>query len=239
MTLFSYRGIPFRLHTSFLLLAAVFVGAQLVSGGLTAAAGAALMGSALFGSVLLHELGHALVARRYGINTRAITLYPFGGIAALEAEPEAPEAELAIALAGPAVNMVLALAALPLALLGLPGAGFFASINLGMGLFNLVPAFPMDGGRVLRAWWSRRAGALEATRGALKISRAFAWAFAIGGLFVSPSLALVGLFLLWATAAEARRLERREAAARARGWRWDVARRPVNPARFAWEHPAS
>ncbi len=228
MTIFTARGIPVRLHGSFLLLAALLVGGRLLGSGPAAAASLILLGLGLFGSVLLHELGHALAARRFGIRTRSITLYPFGGIAALAGEPRGPAAELLIALAGPAVNFGLAALSLPLAAAGFPGAGSFAALNLAMGIFNLAPAFPMDGGRVLRAWLSRSRGRLAATEAALRISRALAWGFVIAGLFVGPSLALVGLFLLWAGAAERRRL----ALARAAAWR------PAPIRRSLFEHPA-
>ena len=230
MKLFTIRGIPVHLHISFLVIAAAFVGWELLTGGLGGAASLALMGTGLFGSVLLHELGHALMARRYDINTRSITLYPFGGIAALEAEPEDPDAELAIALAGPAVNGLLFGLALPLALLGSTGAMIFAAMNLIMGVFNLAPAFPMDGGRVLRAWLSKRRGADSATETALTVSKYFAWGFLGLGLVYSPSLALVGAFLLWAGGMERRRFQ----ALRAR-------RQIVEQIRVRaglWEHPA-
>ena len=127
----------------------------------------------VFGCVLLHELGHALMARRFGIQTRDITLYPIGGVARLERMPRAPGAELLIALAGPAVNFAIAAALLPLLIRGRDELvslssmlGLFLesllSVNLILGLFNLIPAFPMDGGRVLRAllsgWLGRAAG---------------------------------------------------------------------------------
>lgn len=207
MTLFSYRGIPIRLHSSFLILAAVFIGAELVRSGLTAALLTTGLGVALFGSVLLHELGHALTAQHYGILTRSITLYPFGGVAALNREPTRSNEELWIALAGPAVNAALALLALPLALLGVPGAAFFAAMNLALGVFNLIPAFPMDGGRVLRAWLSRRKGRFLATEQALNISKYFAWAFlALGLVTTSFNLLLIGGFLLFAINMERRRM---------------------------------
>lgn len=228
MKLFTIRGIPVHLHISFLVLAAAFVGWELITGGLGGAASLALMGLGLFGSVLLHELGHALMARRHDINTRSITLYPFGGVAALEAEPRDPDAELAIALAGPAVNGLLFGLALPFALMGSTVAGIFAGMNLIMGLFNLAPAFPMDGGRVLRAWLSKRKGAASATDTALKVSKVFAWGFLGLGLVYSPSLALVGAFLLWAGGMERRRYAAMQA-------RWQRAA-TIN--RQLFEHPA-
>ncbi|MFT5683701.1 MAG: Zn-dependent protease [Myxococcota bacterium] len=207
MTLFSVRGIPIRLHSSFLILAAVFIGADLVRSGLSSAAITAVFGFALFGSVLLHELGHALTARHFGILTRSITLYPFGGVAALAREPMRSAEELWIALAGPAVNGALALIALPLALIGVPGAGLFAAMNLVLGVFNLIPAFPMDGGRVLRAWLSRRKGRYLATEQALNISKWFAWGFlALGIGTTSFNLLLIGGFLLFAINMERKRM---------------------------------
>jgi Zn-dependent protease len=207
MTLFTVRGIPIRLHSSFLILAAVFIGADLLRSGLTGAAITAIFGVALFGSVLLHELGHALTARHFGILTRSITLYPFGGVAALTREPMRSSEELWIALAGPAVNAALALIALPLSLLGVPGAGLFAAMNLALGIFNLIPAFPMDGGRVLRAWLSRRKGRFLATEQALNISKWFAWGFlALGLVTTSFNLLLIGGFLLFAINMERRRM---------------------------------
>jgi Zn-dependent protease len=196
---------PLRLHPSFLVLAALFIGWELVTAGLSAALTASVFGVALFGSVALHELGHALMAMHFGIRTRSITLYPFGGIAALEREPLG-RAELWIALAGPLVNF--GLGGLGLALMGIvPGAGVFAALNVGMGLFNLLPAFPMDGGRVIRAWWTREQGHYRATHRALKVSRWFAWGF-IGLAVVTGAwnLALVGVFLHFMVRSEANRL---------------------------------
>ena len=147
---------------------------------------------ALFGCVVLHELGHALMARRFGIETRDITLYPIGGVARLERMPRAPGAELLIALAGPAVNF-----AIVGGLLGLQGLGFWEMgsdssvdgfveslliVNLILGLFNLIPAFPMDGGRVLRAGLSGWLGRARATTIAATIGRTLAVAFGIYSL---------------------------------------------------------
>ena len=207
MTLFTFRGIPIRLHASFLILAAVFIGMDLVSAGLSSAIGTTILGVALFGSVLLHELGHALTAARYGIFTRSITLYPFGGVAALSREPMKADEELWIALAGPGVNGALALIALPLMLLNVPGAGLFLAMNLALGIFNLIPAFPMDGGRVLRAWLSRRKGRYLATEQALNVSKWFAWGFlGLGMVTTSFNLLLIGGFLLFAIGMERKRM---------------------------------
>ncbi len=201
-------GIPLRLHWSFL-VAAALVG---LAGGWTAGPyGVVVMLGvvvALFGSVALHELGHALTARHYGIRTHHITLYPFGGIAAIERMPSDPAEELAIALAGPAVNFVLAaILGQAWSLTGMTLIGTFALLNLGMGLFNLIPAFPMDGGRVLRAVLVGRMGWYRATDVAIRVGRGFAWLFlVVGVLKFVPSLVFVALFLHVALSAERRHL---------------------------------
>src|SRR3954467_4520657 len=136
-------GIDVFLHPTFLLLLA-FVGMR------QEGPGSILLTSAVFGCVLLHELGHALMARRFGIETEDITLYPIGGVARLRRMPRAPGAELLIALAGPAVNLVIVMALVAASEIGLLGSpsplSLFADqltlINLGLALFNLIPAFP-------------------------------------------------------------------------------------------------
>lgn len=151
---------------------------------------------ALFFIVILHELGHALAARRYGIETHDITLYPFGGVARLDHVPEKPSQEFVVALAGPAVNLLLAgfflallhwadaLAALTNpAAVGRPFVVQLLAVNVGMGLFNLLPAFPMDGGRVLRAFLALRINYVRATRVAAGIGQGVAVVFALIGLF--------------------------------------------------------
>lgn len=197
-------GIPVRLHWSFLGLLAgllLWVGPSSWVGTLGVVTG-------LFGSVLLHELGHALAARVYGIETAHITLYPFGGIAAITRMPRNPFQELVIAVAGPAVNLGLALlfGGLALAYGGWVG-WWLALLNLGMGAFNLIPAYPMDGGRVLRALLATRMGWMRASALAIRIGYGFAWAFiAFGVLSFSFNLVLVGGFLLVALGSERQRL---------------------------------
>jgi Zn-dependent protease len=151
----SLGGIPIRIHLTFLLLLI-----WLVFGSESASPlHEALFVIAVFTCVLLHELGHALVAKRFGVLTRDITLYPFGGIAAIVSQP-APRAELLISIAGPAVNIVIAAAIYPF--ITLPDISKPESIeltfllrlfltNIALATFNLLPALPMDGGRVLRA----------------------------------------------------------------------------------------
>jgi len=168
-----------------------------------------MLGLALFGSVALHELGHALMARRFGIDTHHITLYPFGGIAMLSQPPSNPRQELWIALAGPAVNFLLVglagLVALLVPIVSTP-ALIFLILNLVLGVFNLLPAFPMDGGRVLRAWFVVRRGYIAGTTKALNVGLVFAWGFIVLGLYDSANLLLIGGFLLLAIRSERRRL---------------------------------
>lgn len=158
-------GIDVYLHVTFLLLLAfVMVSHGFASGSVPAAVGGGLFFVGLFLCVLLHEFGHALAARRYGIGTREITLLPIGGLARLERLPERPSQELVVALAGPAVNLVIAFGiGIGLWLGGHGGANVLLDgsdggigerllvANLFLVAFNLLPAFPMDGGRVLRA----------------------------------------------------------------------------------------
>jgi Zn-dependent protease len=205
-----FAGIDTYVHASFLLLVAWAAWASWSGAGtgLAVVMGVAFL-LAVFGSVLLHELGHALVARRYGIRTRRIVLSPIGGIAQLEGMPRRPRQELAVALAGPAVNFVLA-AALWLVAPVFAGAGLFATFlgsvmlaNLGLGLFNLIPAFPMDGGRALRAVLAERVGSYRATEAAAKIGKAIALVMGVVGLVWGPFvLVLVAAFVWFAANAE-------------------------------------
>jgi Zn-dependent protease len=154
-----------------------------------------LLFAGVFACILLHELGHALAARRYGIPTRSITLWPFGGIAALERIPSSPKKELVVALAGPAVNVVIALLLTPVVLL--TGLGFpLLVINVMLVLFNLLPAFPMDGGRVLRAALASRMDPIRATRIAVGVGRVLAAGFVVAGLFWNPFLILIAM-VVW------------------------------------------
>lgn len=146
----------------------------------------------LFGSVLLHELGHAVVARRRGLEMGGITLFIFGGVAEMTAEPENPRTEFLVAIGGPVVSLLLALGFWVAHFFTLPttvGAvvAYLAFVNTALLVFNMVPAFPLDGGRVLRAWlWSRSGSLRGATRTASRIGSGFG-AFLIG-------LALLELF---------------------------------------------
>ena len=203
LTLLTLRGIPIRLHSSFLLLGGLYIAMEAWTGGRNGAINAVVLALMLFSSVALHELGHALVARRYGLNTRDITLYPFGGMANLEGRPEPGWPEAAIAAAGPGVNLLLALAALPLVYLDLPLTEGFALVNLLMGGLNLLPAFPMDGGRVLRSLLTLRSDEETATEQSLILSRVLAGLMVLAGFFTNMGVSLVGLALLWMVRREA------------------------------------
>jgi Zn-dependent protease/predicted transcriptional regulator len=208
----SIAGVPVRIHITLLLLLVWIALAYSLRGvGPSATlAGVALVAS-VFVIVLLHELTHALMARRFGVRTRDILLLPIGGIASLERIPERPSQELAISLIGPMFN--LALAALIWGGLALGGGdvdlGLGAPMSLGatiavqlfwinvvLGAFNLLPAFPLDGGRVFRAllsMWVRRE---TATRVAAGMGKALALALGIFGLFFNPWLVLIAV-VIW------------------------------------------
>lgn len=198
-------GIPVRLHPTILLSAALLIG-HFGALGL-------FIFVVLFASIATHELGHALVARRFGIATRSIHLHMLGGTAMLAESPRRPRDELWIAAAGPAVSLTLALGFAVLAGvvhggLGLGGGQLLGSalgINLMLGLFNLVPALPMDGGRMLRAFLALRMPRPRATRIAGKVSRVFGVLFILGGLLRGqPSLALIGIALFFLIGLEER-----------------------------------
>ena len=205
----TFAGIGVYVHATFLLLIAwvAFAHWQVSQSVAAAAAGVAFV-LALFACVVFHEYGHALTARRYGIRTRDITLLPIGGIARLERMPADPRQELWVALAGPAVNVVIAIglfvvlqvtdAATPLDRLAETGGGFLErlmAINIFLALFNLLPAFPMDGGRVLRALLAIRMDHARATQVAASIGQGMALLFGFVGLFTNPFLIFIALFV--------------------------------------------
>jgi len=208
-------GIDVYVHATFLLLLAWEALRHYQAHGDPAEALAGLVFVlVLFGIVVLHELGHALAARSYGIRTRDITLLPIGGVARLERVPREPGQELVVALAGPAVNVVLAAGIyLGLALGRGPspygeslrvGGGFLDRlfwVNVSLAVFNLLPAFPMDGGRVLRAVLALRLDYVRATRVAASVGQGLAFLFGILGLIYDPFLIFIALFV-WLGAAE-------------------------------------
>jgi len=208
-----YAGIPVQMHVTFVALL-VWIGLSVWSSQQSVTAALTGVGFilALFLCVLLHEFGHALTARRFGVQTRDITLLPIGGVARLERMPDKPRQELLVAIAGPAVNVVIAvLLAITLSLLGRPftpeaivadagiaGPAFLErllAVNIMLVVFNLLPAFPMDGGRVLRALLAMRMPYPRATARAATVGKLFAGLFAVVGFFTNPFLMLIALFV--------------------------------------------
>jgi Zn-dependent protease len=181
-------GIDLFVHPTLLLILLLFL-PSVFAGDLSV-----LRLAVLFGCVVLHELGHALMARRFGIETLDITLYPIGGVARLNRMPRAPGAELLIALAGPAVNFAIVAGLLGIEAIGLLSPEDYILgrlldalilMNLGLGLFNLIPAFPMDGGRVLRALLSGWLERGRATSIAASVGRTLAVMFGTYSLIFS------------------------------------------------------
>ena len=203
-------GIQVRIHITFLLLIIWLAFGYYSSGGSPEAAYWAVLILLLFVCVVLHELGHALAAKAFGINTPDITLLPIGGVARLERMPEEPLQELIIAAAGPAVNVVIALGAFA-------GGGSFAypptlrdglisgllTLNVVLVLFNLLPAFPMDGGRVLRALLATKLSYARATQVAANVGQGFAFVFGFIGLLWNPFLLFIALFVYIGASQEA------------------------------------
>lgn len=209
-------GIDVYVHaTFFILIAWIGLSFWIVGGNLAAVVAGVSFILALFACVVLHELGHALTARRYGIRTRNIILLPIGGVASMERMPDDPKQEIAVALAGPAVNMVIAFAlwlwlsasnSLQTGLLDLTDASFLQKlmvVNIILAVFNLLPAFPMDGGRVLRAALSMRMSHNQATQVAARIGQGLALWLGLIGLLYNPFLIFIALFVWIGAAAEA------------------------------------
>ncbi|WP_395718483.1 site-2 protease family protein [Prosthecobacter sp.] len=210
-----FLGIDVFVHFTFLIvLAIVGIAHWLPQGSLVQAFWGMVFFALLFLCVLLHEYGHALMARRFGVGTRDITLLPIGGVARLERIPEKPSQELLVALAGPAVNVVIALGLAawltlaqawePVSALGIAEGGLIErllAVNIGLVLFNLLPAFPMDGGRVLRAVLAMKMDYARATSIAATVGKGMAIVFAMAGLIYNPMLILIAVFV-WSGAAQ-------------------------------------
>jgi Zn-dependent protease len=212
-------GIDLFVHFTFLILLAFIVFAQYSATQSWALAGLEVLFILLvFGIVVLHELGHALAARQFGVRTRDITLLPIGGVARLERIPENPFQEFVIAVAGPAVNVVLAagcflwlvatgdLSSWVARNLGDPGfVERLLMVNIGLVVFNMIPAFPMDGGRVLRSILAMGLDYVHATNIAATIGQGIAVLMGIFALLQGwPILALVAFFIWMGAAQEAR-----------------------------------
>ncbi|MCB1206965.1 MAG: site-2 protease family protein [Verrucomicrobiae bacterium] len=208
-------GIEVRIHLTFLLLLA-FIGISYYHVGGRAAAfegvGFILL---LFACVLLHEFGHAIAAKAFGIQTPDITLLPIGGVARMQRMPEKPWQELVVAIAGPLVNVVIAGVLFLVIGLGInwgeaadladPNGSLLtklAAVNVMLVLFNLIPAFPMDGGRVLRSLLAMSMSHAKATLIAARIGQAIAFAFGFVGLFVNPLLVFIALFVYLGASSE-------------------------------------
>ena len=204
-------GIETSIHWSFWILLLWIVLSALGQSGLAGAASSCGLVVAVFFCVYLHELGHAMTARRYGIRTIDISILPIGGLARLERMPKSPVAEFWIAIAGPAVNVVIAL--ILSGLIGLQSVMTdlykpeslshslllqLVAINVGLAVFNMLPALPMDGGRILRSLLQIRMTRLKATEVAARVSRYLAGVLIVAGLIYGLSLVLVGIFVLFA-----------------------------------------
>lgn len=216
-------GIPLFLHWTFLLIPAYV----LISGTFMGRPPFGMLAdltlvTVIFACVVLHELGHALAARRFGVQTKDIVLMPIGGVARLERMPKRPQEELVVALAGPAVNVAIAavLLLITVPFIGISGlqnptslatdlVGNTIAVNVAMIVFNMLPAFPMDGGRVLRALLSIRIGHLKATKIAAGVGQSMAVLFGLGGLLVfnNPMLMFIAGFVYLGAAQEAKAAE--------------------------------
>jgi len=220
-----FAGINVFVHWSFWILPAFVLLSTFVDTGFGAAVNAVIVLFSAFTCVVLHEYGHALTARAFGVGTRDITLYPIGGVASLERIPRNPLHELAIAAAGPAVNVVIA-GILAVALLLSQGVGevtassltsgplvTLLAVNVMLVVFNLLPAFPMDGGRILRALLAMPLPHETATTCAARIGQAVAVLLAIAclGLGLSPGLLLIAGFVFIAAQAELTAVRRQAA----------------------------
>jgi Zn-dependent protease len=225
----TVRGIKVNIHWTFWILIAAYLLPVLAQSGWSAAVSAGLFIGGVFACVVAHEFGHAAAAGYYGIPTADITLLPIGGVARLTRLPEKPVQELVVALAGPAVNVVIAAALWGLFAAGMafgsraPALGLETDLlvqliaaNIFLCAFNLLPAFPMDGGRVLRGLLAMRMTHLRATQIAARVGRWMALLFFVLGLFHSVTLMLVAAFIFFAGTAELMQARFREAARQSR-----------------------
>ncbi len=208
-------GTVIRVHITFLLFLAWIFAASYASGGAATAWDSLIFLLLLFLCVLLHEFGHIFTARAFGVPTPYVTLLPIGGVAQLERIPEEPRQEFLIAIAGPLVNVVITIVLVVAgahlqssAAAGLDNTQFslidrLAAVNLFLALFNLIPAFPMDGGRVLRAALASRLGYVRATEIAAAIGQFVAFALGFIGLMYNPVLIFIAIFVYLAASSEA------------------------------------
>ena len=210
-------GIKIEIHWTFLLLLAWIIFSNLRTDvDPEQTIWSLLLVLAVFVCVILHELGHALAAKKFDIKTSSITLLPIGGLARMEQIPEKPKEELIIAFAGPAVNLIIAALIYPLTNISAVTAlgelhlkaessNFFPalmSLNVWLAVFNLIPAFPMDGGRVFRAILSFKLGHAKATQIAASVGQVLGMGFVFFGFFYNPFLIFIGLFIYLGAGAE-------------------------------------
>ena len=216
LTVGRIAGTEIRVHITFLLLLIWIFAANYARGGADEAWSSLIFILLLFGCVLLHEYGHILTARLFGVATPDVTLLPIGGVARLERIPEKPREEFLVAIAGPAVKVVIAAGLVligganinpeHLAAVGSANISMIdrlAIVNIFLVVFNMIPAFPMDGGRVLRALLAIPLGFVRATQIAASIGQILAFAFGIIGLFYNPLLILIAVFVYLAASSEA------------------------------------
>src|SRR6476660_3067643 len=209
-------GTVVRVHLTFLLFLAWIFAASYASGGAATAWDSLVFMVLLFLCVLLHEFGHIFTARAFNVPTPYVTLLPIGGVAQLERIPEEPWEEFLIAIAGPMVN--IAIMAVLIVLFGthlqpsaaaavdnlkIPLVDRLAAVNLFLSVFNMIPAFPMDGGRVLRALLATRMGYVRATEIAAFVGQGVAFALGFIGLFANPMLIFIAIFVYLAASSEA------------------------------------
>lgn len=217
----NIAGTKIRIHLTFFLFLLWIGVAQYQEGGRDAAIQGVAFITLLFLCVLLHEFGHVLAARRYGVTTPDIILLPIGGVSRMERIPEKPSQELIVALAGPAVSVAIAgLLYLGLGEFSVPTSTEISTdmdilerlayVNFFLALFNLIPAFPMDGGRVLRALLASRIGYARGTQIAASVGQAVAFVLGLLGLFGNPILIFIALFVYLGAASEAHAVQLRE-----------------------------
>ena len=239
----EYAGIGVYMHVTFLLIVGWVFASHWIHGNnlATALTGVAFV-LTLFGCVVLHEFGHALTARKYGIRTKDITLLPIGGVARLERMPDNPVEELRVALAGPAVNVVIAAllfawlflsdSLVPLSELSVSEGSFLERlmvVNIFLVIFNMIPAFPMDGGRVLRSFLAMKMEYTRATQIAANLGQFIAFAFGFIGLFTNPFLLFIAFFVWIGAAQEASMVQ----------MRWALGGIPVSRAMITEFHTLS
>jgi Zn-dependent protease/CBS domain-containing protein len=212
----SIAGTAIRIHVTFLLFLIWIFAAGWASGGVEDALNSLIFMVLLFACVLAHEFGHIFTARAFGVATPDVTLLPIGGVARLERIPEKPSEEFLVAIAGPLVNVVIAIVLIAVTPTHLSAEHFaamespkvsmidrLAEVNLFLAVFNMIPAFPMDGGRVLRALLAIRLGHVRATEIAAMIGQWCAFGLGFLGLFYNPLLIFIAIFVYLAAASEA------------------------------------